>query len=215
MHTKITAEQIHKVYAYFKQNQEHPGKWPAENPVELILGAILVQNTTWTNVQKTIDNLRPVTNFDADKILALTTEELQELIRPSGFFKNKSKAIQSGLQWFKNHNWDYGAIAAKYGKNLRIELLKLHGVGQETADVYQVFILHHNHFIADAYARRLFGYLTDTEFKTYQDLKAAVTMPDDFTPADAEDLHGCIDNFDKLHKKPADFEQSIFGDFKF
>lgn len=55
------------------------------------MGAILVQNTTWTNVQKTLDNLRPVTNFDADKILDLTTEELQELIRPSGFFKNKSK----------------------------------------------------------------------------------------------------------------------------
>ena len=52
MHTKITAEQIHKVYAHFKQNQEHPGKWPAENPVELILGAVFVQNTTWTNVQK-------------------------------------------------------------------------------------------------------------------------------------------------------------------
>lgn len=88
----------------------------------------------------------------------------------------------------KDHNWDYDAIAAKYGKNLRKELLKLHGVGQETADVYQVFIFHQNHFIA--YARRLFGYLTGTEFKTYQDLKAAVTMPDDFTPADAEDLHG-------------------------
>lgn len=214
MHTKITAEQIHKVYAHFKQHQDHPGKWPAENPVELILGAILVQNTTWTNVQKTLDNLRPVTNFDADKILDLKTEELQELIRPSGFFKNKTKAIQSSLKWFKNHNWDYDAIAAKYGKNLRKELLKLHGVGQETADVYQVFIFHQNHFIADAYARRLFGYLTGTEFKTYQDLKAVVTMPDDFTPADAEDLHGYIDNFGKLHKKPADFEQSILGDFE-
>src|SRR5699024_6733504 len=146
--------------------------------------------------------------------LALSTEESQELIRPSGFFKNKLKAIQSSLKWFKNHNWDYDAIAAKYGKNLRKELLKLHGVDQETADVYQVFIFHQNHLIADAYARRLFGYLTGTEFKTYQDLKAVVTMPDDFTPADAEDLHGYIDNFGKLHKKPADFEQSIFGDFE-
>lgn len=90
----------------------------------------------------------------------------------------------------------------------------MHGVGQETADVYQVFIFHQNYFIADAYARRLFGYLTGTEFKTYQDLKAVVTMPDDFTPADAEDLHGYIDNFGKLHKNPADFEQSIFGDFQ-
>lgn len=117
--------------------------------------------------KKNLDNLRPVTNFDADKILALITEELQELIRPSGFFKNKSKAIQFSLQWFKVHNWDYDAIAAKYGKNLREELLKLHGVGQETADVYQVFIFHKNHFIADAYARRLFGFLTGSEYKTY------------------------------------------------
>ena len=50
--------------------------------------------------KKTLDNLRPVTGFDAKKILALSTEELQELIRPSGIFKNKSKAIQSSLQWF-------------------------------------------------------------------------------------------------------------------
>ena len=94
MATKITADQIRHIYSHFKANQVHPGKWPAENPVELILGAILVQNTTWTNVQKTLDNLRPITGFDAEKILALSTEELQELIRPSGFFKNKSKAIQ-------------------------------------------------------------------------------------------------------------------------
>lgn len=213
MATKITADQIRYIYSHFKANQVHPGKWPAENPVELILGAILVQNTTWTNVQKTLDNLRPITGFDAEKILALSTEELQELIRPSGFFKNKSKAIQSSLQWFKDHNWDYDAIATRYGRHLRNELLNLHGVGQETADVYLVFIFHQVHFVADAYARRLFGYLTGTEFKTYQDLRKVVEMPDDFTTQDAEDLHGYIDDYGKLHKNPEDFDQSFFGGF--
>lgn len=75
MATKITVNQVKHIYNHFKANQVHPGKWPTENPVELIPGAIFAQNTTWTNVQKTFDNLRPVIGFDAEKITAMPTEE--------------------------------------------------------------------------------------------------------------------------------------------
>lgn len=172
--------------------------------MELVLGATLVQNKIWTNVPKTLDNLQPVIGFEAEKILALSTEELQELIRPSGFFKNKSKAIQLSLQWFHDQNWDSDAIDTRYGHHLRNELLKHHGVGQETGDVYLVFIFNQVNFVADAYARRLFGYLTGTEFITYQDLRKVVEMPDGFTAQDAGDLQGYIDDYGKLHKKPED-----------
>lgn len=101
MATKITADQIRYIYSHFKANQVHPGKWPAENPVELILGAILVQNTTWTNVQKTLDNLRPITGFDAEKILALSTEELQGLIRHQVSLKINQKPFNQVCNGFK------------------------------------------------------------------------------------------------------------------
>lgn len=211
----ITPNQTLEIYQFLKANDEGMGKWPADTKAELILGAILVQNTNWRNVEKSLANLKQATNFIPDKILKLSDEELQTLIQPSGFYKNKSRSIQETLQWFHDQDWQFDQIAEKHGNRLRKELLKLHGIGQETADVLLVFVFEQVEFIADTYARRLFGYLFDTEFKDYRALKRVVQIPKEMTAEDAKDFHGLIDRFGKHHKSSEDFEASIFKDFKF
>ncbi|MER2095256.1 MAG: deoxyribonuclease I, partial [Aerococcus urinaeequi] len=91
------------------------------------------------------------------------------------------------------------AMQHEYGKQLRSELLKLRGVGFETADVFRVFIFDQPAFIADAYARRLFSWLTGHSYPTYQSLYQEINLPDDFTYEEAQEFHGLIDEFGKLY----------------
>lgn len=75
------------------------GWWPADSKFEILVGAILVQNTNWRNVDKSLDNLRAATYFEPQAIANLSQDELQELIRPSGFYRNKSRAINGLFSW--------------------------------------------------------------------------------------------------------------------
>ena len=190
---------IRKLYDTLLKEMGPQGWWPADSKVEIILGAILVQNTNWRNVEKSLNNLNAATGFFPEEILKLPLEELETLIRPSGFYRNKARAIQASFQWFGNHKWDYQAVQYEYGKQLRSEILKLHGVGFETADVFRVFIFDQPAFIADAYARRLFSWLTGNSYTTYQSLYQEINLPDDFTYEEAQEFHGLIDEFGKLY----------------
>lgn len=207
---KVLANQTQAIYEKLKTTLPDVGKWPANTKAELILGAILVQNTNWRNVEKSLAQLKQATNFIPEQVLVLSDEDLQTLIQPSGFYKNKSRAIQETFQWFQHQDWQFNDIALNYGQHLRKELLTIHGIGQETADVLLVFVFDQVTFIADTYARRLFGYLFDIEFKDYKDLKQAVQMPIEMTTEDAQDFHGLIDHFGKHHKGLADDETKIF-----
>ena len=190
---------IRKLYDTLLNEMGPQGWWPAESNVEIILGAILVQNTNWRTVERSLNNLKSATDFLPEEILKRSLEELETLIRPSGFYRNKARAIQASFQWFDHHNWDYQAIQHEYGNLLRSELLKLPGVGFETADVFRVFIFDQPAFIADAYARRLWTWLTEREYKNYQSLYREVDLPDDFTYQEAQEFHGLIDEFGKLY----------------
>ncbi|MEJ7154874.1 endonuclease III domain-containing protein, partial [Staphylococcus ureilyticus] len=74
------------------------------------------------------------------KILQMPLEQLQQTIRSSGFYKNKGKAIHALMDWLNQHHFDYQSFAQHYGENLRKELLKIRGIGSETADVLLVYI---------------------------------------------------------------------------
>lgn len=209
---KVSASQTQAIYEKLKTILPDIGKWPVDTKAEIILGAILVQNTDWRNVEKSLAQLKQATNFIPEQVLALSDEDLQTLIQPSGFYKNKSRAIQETFKWFQHQDWQFNEIAKKYGQHLRKELLTLHGIGQETADVLLVFVFDQVTFIADTYARRLFAYLFDIEFKDYHSLKQAVQMPEGMTARDAQIFHGLIDHFGKHHKRPIDYEVSRVKD---
>ncbi len=143
------------------------GWWPAETPFEVVIGAILTQNTNWSNVEKAITNLRHEEALSLETILKLSTEQLEKLIYPSGFFRQKSER----LKWFCAHLQEHyqGNLDSWLQQDLdqvRSELLSLKGIGPETADAILLYAGQRLSFVVDAYTGRLFsrlGLLTGKE----------------------------------------------------
>lgn len=189
---------LKQLYQTLLANMGHQGDWPAESPEEIIVGAILVQNTRWENVELSIENLRQHLQGDFKGILDLEESVLQDLIRPTGFFKNKSKSLRSVLSWVSQHGYDYTGIQEQYGANLRKELLALFGIGQETADVLLLYVFDQSVFIADKYAQKLLASLTEESFSSYAALSAKVDLTD-FTVEEAQQFHILILEFGKRY----------------
>lgn len=193
---------LDEIYDVLAATMPHRTWWDTENPWEIMIGAILVQNTNWKNVDYSLTNLKEATDFDPDAILALSDEALQELIRPSGFFKNKSKALKSLFTWTKAYDQDIEAISQIEQTTLRKELLRVRGIGEETADVLMVYVFNKSCFIADRYAQRIFQRLGLQEEKlTYSKLQDMVWLPEDFTVMKAQNFHGWLIDYGKDHLK--------------
>ncbi len=174
--------------------------WPADSKLEIALDAILVQNTTWQNILPSIANLKQTTGINGPRILALPRAELATLIRPSGFYQNKSQAIINFLTWFKTYDFDLTQAQSQPAAQVRQALLALKGIGPETADVILLYVLDKPQFIADSYARRLFTQLGVASAGKYATLKQAVenTRPQ-LTLQQWQDFHGHIDDFGKQY----------------
>lgn len=146
--------------------------WPAhqknqEPAFEIAVGAILTQNTAWKNVAKAINNLRQAKVLTPAKIISLKKSRLEKLIRPAGYFRQKTKKLKIFSKWLvKNYNGDLRKIFKKKIPDTRCELLNLWGIGPETADSILLYAGNKPIFVIDAYTRRLcakFG----KHFKTY------------------------------------------------
>ena len=134
--------------------------WPAETPFEVVIGAILTQNTNWSNVEKAIANLRAAGVLTSASILALETAELEDLIRPSGFFRQKAERLQLFCRHLRErHANDLARLLDQDLEPARAELLSLKGIGPETADSILLYAGERPSFVVDAYTGRLFGRL--------------------------------------------------------
>ncbi len=205
---------VWELYQKMVKNMGIVGQWPHENRTEILIGAILVQNTNWQNVDYALDNLRPLTHFDPHKLAAIDEDRLQELIRPAGFYRNKSKAIIAVLHWLAPFDYDYDKVAAHYGDQLRKQLLAQRGIGQETADVLLTFIFGVPQMISDNYARRLFTKLGVPNLHKYKDLAKVCHLDNHFTVEDAQIFHGLILEFSKkyLRRNSERFAESFLAD---
>lgn len=170
--------------------------WPAENTENMLAGMILIQNTNWKNADRSLANLKQATDFKVDKMLALTTEELETLIQPSGFFHNKAIYLRSLLTAYRDKFDEWEKLSTPL---LRKKVIALKGVGNETADVLLLYYFHRPAFVADNYSMKLFMKLhTFTKKPTYIQLKTAVERDFKMTSKQAEELHALIDEFGKL-----------------
>ena len=130
--------------------------WPAESEEEVIVGAYLTQNTAWKAVERSLQNLRAAGVLSLQGVASLSTEALQELIRPSGFVTRKSVALKAFVEfWEKQHQRSLHRMAAVPTDRLREDLLALPGVGPETADAILLYALGHTVPVADEYLRRI------------------------------------------------------------
>lgn len=206
---------VDKLYERLEANMDNRVWWDTENPWEIVVGAILVQNTNWKNVDYSLDNIREDIGFIPEKLAAIDILELQELIRPSGFYKNKSRALKEIFAWFETYNFDIAAIQQKDLPSLREELLSIRGIGQETADVLLIFVFNKVTFIADRYAQRIFNQLGLEETLNYSKLQAMIKLPTDFTNQQAQNFHGWLVDYGQIHLKSEEaWEAGFLSDFE-
>ncbi|HAR4550427.1 TPA: endonuclease III domain-containing protein [Staphylococcus aureus] len=184
--------------------------WPADNDIEMMLGAILVQNTRWRNAEIALNQIKEHTQFNPNHILELPIETLQSLIHSSGFYKSKSLTIKTLLTWLARHHFNYQEINERYKAELRKELLSLKGIGSETADVLLVYIFGRIEFIPDSYTRKIYDKLGYENTNSYDQFKKVVTLPNHFTNPDANEFHALLDVFGKHYFRDKDIKNYDF-----
>lgn len=156
--------------------------WPAETRFEMIVGAYLTQNTTWTNVELALGNLRKAKLLCVEGIRQAPLRRLERLIRPSGYFRQKARRLKTFVAFLdKQYQGSLDLLFAQPTEQLRAELLSLNGVGPETADSILLYAGNHPVFVVDAYTRRIFqrhGILPDKiEYEEIRELFQRALAP--------------------------------------
>ncbi|OPY83526.1 MAG: Endonuclease III [Syntrophorhabdus sp. PtaU1.Bin153] len=148
--------------------------WPGETRLEIIVGTILTQNTSWKNVEKAIDNLKAMNLLDVTTLHALPKERLAEAIRPSGFYNLKSKRLKAFIQVLhREFSASINNLDALDTYELRHLLLQIDGIGNETADSILLYALDRPVFVVDAYTKRfLLNHRLYTGDGTYESIQS-------------------------------------------
>jgi endonuclease-3 related protein len=133
--------------------------WPGDSRFEIIVGAILTQNTNWLNVEKAIANLKTADCLDPAKLAEIETGRLAELIRPAGYYNIKAKRLKNFMDWLFADRFagDLDVVAQMSADVLRGELLGVTGIGPETADSILLYAFEKPVFVVDAYTCRVMG----------------------------------------------------------
>ncbi|TWT39108.1 endonuclease III domain-containing protein [Blastopirellula retiformator] len=130
--------------------------WPGDSRLEIMVGAILTQNTSWRNVEKAILNLKEEGLFDPFKLQETPQEGLAEIIRPAGYYRLKAKRLQNLMRYVvETHHGDLDAMFACSLSALREDLLALNGIGPETADAILLYAGELPTFVVDTYTARV------------------------------------------------------------
>lgn len=130
--------------------------WPAESPLEVMIGAILTQNTSWKNVEKALSSLKQATDLQPERILRLPQDDLAGLIRSAGYFNQKAARLHGFLRWLSQYDFSAERLARSAPPDqLRVLLLQQKGIGPETADSILCYALQLPFFVVDAYSFRL------------------------------------------------------------
>lgn len=151
------AKALRQAYRLMRRRFGHQHWWPGETPFEVCVGAILTQNTNWTNVERAIANLKTAGVLGPRRLLALPEAELARLIRPAGYFNIKAKRLRAFLrELVERYAGRIEHLLAGPLPSLRDRLLAIYGIGRETADSMLLYAGNHRSFVIDAYTRRIF-----------------------------------------------------------
>ncbi|MFZ5537857.1 MAG: endonuclease III domain-containing protein [Pseudomonadota bacterium] len=148
--------------------------WPGESRLEVMVGAVLTQNTAWSNVERAVASLKAAGALSIEALLALSLDELAALIRPAGYFNVKARRLRALLEWVSAAGGEE-ALAQWSDDALRAGLLGVRGVGPETADDILLYAFERPVFVIDAYTRRILGRLGLVDPGTgYEHLRAVI-----------------------------------------
>jgi endonuclease-3 related protein len=152
-----SAAQLRRAYELMRAHFGHQHWWPGETAFEVCVGAILTQNTAWSNVERAIANLKAARLMEAGRLFALPEAKLAELIRPAGYFNVKARRLRSFLRVLVvDFGGDLKRLFAGETSTVRARLLAVNGIGPETADSLLLYAGGHHSFVIDAYTKRIF-----------------------------------------------------------
>ena len=183
-----TADNVIKLYDRLLAAYGPQDWWPGDGPFDVIVGAILTQNTNWTNVEKALDGLRAAGVWSFAAIRSAPREQLAALIRPSGYFNQKARKLHEIAALVENDfHGELGRLLDLPLDELRTRLLGVWGIGEETADDIILYAAEKPSFVIDTYTRRIvdrLGWQVDGD--AYGDYRTLFT---ERLPADATLFH--------------------------
>lgn len=191
---RVMRNALQELYSRMRDHFGPTNWWPGDTRFEIAIGAILTQNTAWTNVEKAIENLKAAGMLRPRVLVSAPQEEVEAALRPSGYFRQKAHRVRLFSEHLiENYGGSMAHMARRPLAQLRPELLALHGIGPETADDILLYACDKPVFVVDAYTRRIMsrhGLVPPTI--RYEDLRA--TFEDNLDPdvATWREYHGLI-----------------------
>lgn len=192
------------LYDILKKIYGKVGKWWPGTPQEIVVSAVLTQNTNWKNVERALENIYKYTSEDRilEFLYEIPLEELAQLIKPAGFYNLKAKRLKNLLNYLKEYDFNLERI--KKIDNLRDKLLEINGIGKETADSILLYALDIPVFVVDAYTKRLLKRIYGIEKEKYDEIQEIFYK---YYPKDVklyQEFHGLIVEHSKAvcRKKP-------------
>lgn len=178
--------------------------WPGETPFEVAVGAILTQNTNWSNVEKAVSNLKAAGALNPPALRRMRRDRLALLIKPAGYFNIKTKRLKAFVDFLcKGFRGSMSRMAREDAGELRKRLLEVHGIGPETADSILLYALKKPVFVVDAYTKRILSRhrIVDSRasYETLQDLFHRMLPPDE---AVYNEFHALIVRLGKEYCRP-------------
>lgn len=151
-----SAKKLLVVYQRLRDHNGHRGWWPGKSRLEVIVGAILTQNTAWVNVDSALRNLRSKGWLNLESLRSVSEGQLAVTIRPSGYFRQKARKLKAFICFLdESHRGSLHRMAAASTETLRSQLLSIWGIGPETADSILLYAFGRPVFVIDAYTHRV------------------------------------------------------------
>jgi endonuclease-3 related protein len=176
---RILPDIHHRLLSHY--GQQH--WWPAREPFEVIVGAILTQSAAWTNVEKAITNLKNTEKLSPEALRNVPDSELARLVYPCGYYNVKARKLKTFARWLgEQYDDNLDKLFAQDIDSLRRQLLSIYGIGEETADSIILYAGNKPIFVIDAYTRRIIGRMglapRSNSYSAYQRLFMA-NLPSD------------------------------------
>lgn len=189
-------KKLKDLYIELLASYGHQGWWPAQTRYEVMVGAILTQNTNWKNVEKAIAKLKASDCLTPGAVLGARNSKLESLIRSSGFYKQKAERLKSATRkWLKMRNSRLDTV------RLRNEWLSVKGVGKETADSILLYAFGRPVFVVDAYTKLFCDHHRLFEAKEYDDYRTFFESNLPYSVPLFKEYHALIVEWAKENKK--------------
>lgn len=150
-----TKQTLKEIYDHMLKHFGPQNWWPGDTPFEICVGAILTQNTAWSNVEKAINNIKKENLLDFDRLYQTPDVKIAQLIKPAGYFNIKTKRLRHFLNMIHDDFESFDELQHIESQELREKLLSINGIGPETADSIVLYAFQKPSFVIDAYTKRI------------------------------------------------------------